>query len=68
MFQLLLNKISTHAAFSIFLAIVFAIMGLVIAAAADFSIAGVLISAFVFGAVVYLALDFYETFGDDYEQ
>lgn len=52
---------------SLFLAMVFFVMGLVLMTPLDLSFAGLAVSTFVFGAVVYLVIDFYETFADDIE-
>jgi len=65
MIDLIINKFSTHALFSMFFAVVAAIIMFIVALMFDLPLAGIPAFTFVFGAVVYLVLDFYETFGED---
>jgi len=67
MLEFLNKNLSTHAIFSIFLGIVVAALGLVVAGAFNYSMVGVGVWSFVLAAVVYLVLDFYESFGNDFE-
>jgi len=55
-----INKLSTHAQFSIFLGFVFGVIAFIVSIFAGFSLAKTAMVTFVFAAVIYLALDFYE--------
>ncbi len=57
----MLNKLSAHAQFSMLFALVAALIMVLVAWVFDMSMAGIPAFAFVFGAVVYLAIDFYES-------
>ncbi len=61
MIELILSKLSPHAQFSILFAGVTALIMVLVAWVFDISMVGIPAFAFVFGAVVYLAIDFYES-------
>jgi len=56
-----INKLSSHAQFSIFLGLAFGVIAFIVSLFAGFSLAKTAMVTFVFAAVIYLVIDFYET-------
>ena len=63
MFEIIFNRLSTHAQFSAFLALAAGIIMFIIAWIFNMPFGAIPAFTFLFGAAVYLVLDFYEHFG-----
>jgi len=64
MFEIMLNRLSTHAQFSVLLGACFGTIAFIVSLVLGFSIAKTILATIALSAITYLVIDFYEHFGD----
>jgi len=64
MFEIIFNRLSTHAQFSILLGTMFGTVAIIVALVMGFSIPKTILATIALSAITYLVIDFYEHFGD----